>query len=90
MNIIAWVVLGLVAGAIAKTIEPQARGRGVLSTILLGIIGAFIGGSLGVILQTGRLILAASTLSSSGILLAVIGAVIAILIWNFLVSKIAL
>jgi uncharacterized membrane protein YeaQ/YmgE (transglycosylase-associated protein family) len=45
MNILAWVVLGLIAGAIAKAIDPAARGSGILGTMLLGIIGAFVGGS---------------------------------------------
>jgi uncharacterized membrane protein YeaQ/YmgE (transglycosylase-associated protein family) len=46
MNIIAWIVLGLLAGAIAKLIYPGRQGGGILTTMLLGIIGAFIGGSL--------------------------------------------
>ncbi len=45
MNILAWIVLGLIAGASAKVIDPAARG-GILSTILLGIVGAFGGGTL--------------------------------------------
>lgn len=44
MNLIAWVVLGLLAGAIAKAIYPGAQGGGILSTIVLGIIGSFVGG----------------------------------------------
>jgi uncharacterized membrane protein YeaQ/YmgE (transglycosylase-associated protein family) len=78
MNIVAWVVLGLLAGAIAKAIYPGYQGGGILSTILLGIVGAFIGGSLAVFLTTGTLALAAPTLSFPGIALAVIGAMIAI------------
>lgn len=90
MNIIAWIVLGLIAGAIAKAVDPQARGGGILSTILLGIIGAFVGGSLGVFLQTGRLALAASSLSIPGIAVAVIGAIIAVFVWNLLTRRTAL
>jgi uncharacterized membrane protein YeaQ/YmgE (transglycosylase-associated protein family) len=81
MNIIAWVVLGLLAGAIAKAIYPGSQGGGILATILLGIVGAFIGGSLGVLLTTGRLALAAPTFSLPGLGLAIIGALIAIFIW---------
>lgn len=46
MTIIAWLILGLLAGAIAKAIYPGAQGGGILSTMLLGIVGAFVGGSL--------------------------------------------
>jgi uncharacterized membrane protein YeaQ/YmgE (transglycosylase-associated protein family) len=46
MNIIAWIILGLLAGAIAKWIFPGRQGGGFLATMVLGIIGAFIGGTL--------------------------------------------
>jgi uncharacterized membrane protein YeaQ/YmgE (transglycosylase-associated protein family) len=84
MNILAWVVLGLIAGAIAKAIYPGRQGGGVLATIILGIIGAFIGGSLGVFFSTGRFVLAASTLSITGILVAILGAIVAIFLWNLM------
>jgi uncharacterized membrane protein YeaQ/YmgE (transglycosylase-associated protein family) len=87
MNIVAWIVLGLIAGAIAKAIDPQARGGGILSTILLGIIGAFVGGSLGVFFQTGHFALAATTLSIPGIAVAVIGAIVAVFIWNLITRQ---
>ncbi len=82
MNLLAWIVLGLVAGAIAKAIYPGHQGGGILSTILLGIVGAFIGGTLAIILTTGRLALATTTLSVPGIILAVLGALVAIFIWQ--------
>ena len=82
MNIVAWVVLGLIAGAIAKAIYPGRQGGGILGTILLGIIGAFVGGTLGTFLSTGTLQLAATTFSIPGIALAVRGAIVAIFIWN--------
>jgi uncharacterized membrane protein YeaQ/YmgE (transglycosylase-associated protein family) len=82
MNILAWIVLGLIAGAIAKAIYPGRQGGGVLATIILGIIGAFVGGSLGVFFSTGKFAIAASTLSLPGIGIAVLGAIVAIFIWN--------
>lgn len=47
INIIAWIVFGLIAGAIAKFLKPGADGGGWLSTIIVGIIGSVIGGFLG-------------------------------------------
>lgn len=82
MNILAWIVLGLIAGAIAKAIYPGRQGGGILGTLLLGVVGAFIGGTLGTFLSTGTLQLAATSLSIPGIAIAVIGAIIAIFIWN--------
>ncbi|MGJ5675464.1 MAG: GlsB/YeaQ/YmgE family stress response membrane protein [Nostochopsis sp.] len=87
MNILAWIVLGLIAGAIAKAIYPGHQGGGILGTIILGIVGAFIGGSLGVLLSTGRFALAASTLSIPGIIVSVIGAIIAVFLWNLLTRR---
>jgi uncharacterized membrane protein YeaQ/YmgE (transglycosylase-associated protein family) len=84
MNIIAWIVLGLIAGAIAKLIYPGRQGGGILTTMLLGIVGAFIGGSLLTLLETGTLQLTAAGLSISGLIVAIIGAMIAIFIWESL------
>ena len=47
MGILAWIVLGLVAGALAKFIMPGQQGGGILLTIVLGIVGALVGGFLG-------------------------------------------
>jgi uncharacterized membrane protein YeaQ/YmgE (transglycosylase-associated protein family) len=47
MGILGWIVLGLIAGAIAKLIMPGDDPGGIIVTMLLGIIGAVIGGFLG-------------------------------------------
>jgi len=47
MGIIGWIVLGLIAGAIAKAILPGKQGGGWIATLLLGIVGALLGGFLG-------------------------------------------
>jgi uncharacterized membrane protein YeaQ/YmgE (transglycosylase-associated protein family) len=47
MGIIAWIVLGLLAGAIAKAILPGTQGGGWIITLLLGVVGALLGGFLG-------------------------------------------
>jgi uncharacterized membrane protein YeaQ/YmgE (transglycosylase-associated protein family) len=47
MGILAWIVLGLVAGALAKFIMPGQQGGGIILTIVLGVVGALVGGFLG-------------------------------------------
>jgi uncharacterized membrane protein YeaQ/YmgE (transglycosylase-associated protein family) len=84
MNIIAWVVLGLLAGAIGKAIYPGTQGGGILSTMILGIIGAFVGGSLFTLFSTGTLALTAPGLSIPGIFVAVLGAIVAIFLWGLI------
>lgn len=90
MNIIAWVILGLIAGAIAKAIYPGDQGGGILGTIVLGIIGAFVGGSLFSLLNTGNLAIgSAASLSIPGIFVAVLGAIIAIFLWGLFTRRAA-
>ncbi len=44
VGIITWAILGLIAGFVAKWIMPRPRLKGILSTMIVGIIGALIGG----------------------------------------------
>lgn len=44
MGIIAWIVLGLIAGALAKFILPGSDPGGIVVTIIIGVIGAILGG----------------------------------------------
>jgi len=50
MGFLAFVLLGLIAGAIAKKILPGRHAGGCITTMLLGVIGAMVGGWLGGIL----------------------------------------
>ncbi|MET3767990.1 putative membrane protein YeaQ/YmgE (transglycosylase-associated protein family) [Marisediminicola sp. UYEF4] len=47
MGIIGWIILGLLAGAIAKAILPGNQGGGWLLTLVLGVVGALLGGFIG-------------------------------------------
>jgi uncharacterized membrane protein YeaQ/YmgE (transglycosylase-associated protein family) len=89
MNILAWVVLGLIAGAIAKAIDPGARGGGGwIGTILLGIVGSLVGGTLTTFFTTGHIAITATSISIPGIFVAVIGAIIAVFIWHRIVRPV--
>ncbi|BAY30632.1 transglycosylase-associated protein [Nostoc carneum NIES-2107] len=87
MNLLAWVVLGIIAGAIAKAIYPGRQGGGILSTMVLGIIGALIGGTLVSFLSPPGSIFAAATLSIPSLIIAVIGSIIAIFLWGLLTGR---
>jgi len=90
MSIIAWVILGLIAGAIAKLIYPGHQGGGILATMLLGIVGAFVGGTLFSFLSGKGLALTATAgLNPGSILVAVIGAMVAIFIWGLITRRTA-
>ena len=84
MSIIAWIILGLLAGAIAKAIYPGRQGGGFLATMFLGVIGSFIGGALHSLITTRSLRLVGAGFTIPGVFLAVVGAVIAIYVWEML------
>ena len=53
MGILAWIVFGLIAGALAKFIMPGRDPGGIIVTILIGIAGAVLGGFIGSFLGFG-------------------------------------
>ena len=75
--IISIIVIGLIAGAVARLVVPGRQNISIPMTILLGIIGSFVGGFLGyLIFQRGG-----SFLQPSGIIGSIIGAIIVLLIY---------
>ena len=78
--IIGIIVVGLIAGALARLLVPGRQDLSILATIVIGIIGSFLGGFLGYLLfhkdsQDGLL-------QPSGIIGSVIGAIIVLLLWT--------
>lgn len=47
MSILAWIVFGLIAGSIANFVDPHSSKGGILASIVLGVVGAVVGGYLG-------------------------------------------
>jgi uncharacterized membrane protein YeaQ/YmgE (transglycosylase-associated protein family) len=78
--ILSIIVIGLIAGALARLLVPGRQGLSIPATILLGIVGSLVGGFL------GRLLFGADSgsgfLQPAGIIGSVIGAVIVLLIWT--------
>lgn len=85
MGIIAWIVLGLIAGFIASKIYAGS-GQGVVMDIVLGIVGAFVGGFLfnliGAVGVTG--------FNIWSMIVAIIGAVVVLWIYHAIVGRRAL
>ncbi|VDH04218.1 GlsB/YeaQ/YmgE family stress response membrane protein [Bergeyella zoohelcum] len=77
MGILTWIILGLIAGALAKAIMPGNQGMGWIMTIILGIVGAFVGGWIGTLLNLGTV----EDFSLGSMALAVVGALI--VLWVF-------
>jgi uncharacterized membrane protein YeaQ/YmgE (transglycosylase-associated protein family) len=80
MGIIGWVLLGFLAGLIAKAIMPGAERGGFILTTLLGIGGALLGGFLATVLGLGDPIDEFFDLSTW--VAAVAGALVILFAWN--------
>ncbi|MDT3440710.1 MULTISPECIES: GlsB/YeaQ/YmgE family stress response membrane protein [unclassified Pseudofrankia] len=80
VTIISWIVLGLIAGAVARLLVPGPDPMGVPTTILLGVVGSFIGGFLGYVLFDKDL--SEGALQPSGVIGSIIGAIILLLIYR--------
>lgn len=89
MGIIAWIVLGLIAGAIAKAIYPGTQGGGFIATTALGILGALVGGYLGQVLLGTSAGASYGALTIPSVAFAVIGAVVLLFIWGLLTQRAA-
>jgi uncharacterized membrane protein YeaQ/YmgE (transglycosylase-associated protein family) len=82
MSIIAWIVLGLIAGFIASKIVNKA-GEGVFLDIVLGIVGALVGGFLFQTFGMGGV----SGVYLYSILVAVVGAIVVLVIYHALIRR---
>jgi len=78
MGFIAFLILGLIAGAIAKLLMPGRQGGGWLITLLLGVVGALLGGWLGSVLFNAPL---GDFFSIWTWVLAIVGSFIVLLIY---------
>jgi uncharacterized membrane protein YeaQ/YmgE (transglycosylase-associated protein family) len=78
--IITMIIVGIVAGYLARLLVPGRDPMGFLQTVLLGIVGSFIGGFLGYVLFDKDI--EEGALQASGVVGSIIGAVIALLVYN--------
>ena len=85
MSIIGWILLGLLAGVIAKRIMPGSESIGIILTTLLGIVGALLGGFLAMALGLGDPLDEFFDISTW--VAAIIGAIIIIFAWNLISGR---
>jgi uncharacterized membrane protein YeaQ/YmgE (transglycosylase-associated protein family) len=84
MGIIGWIVLGLIAGAIAKAILPGDDPGGIFVTMLIGIVGAIVGGFIASALGIGDL---DEFFDIGTWVIAIAGSLLLLLIYRMLVGR---
>ena len=77
MGILSWILLGLIAGVLAKALRPGRDPGGCIITILIGIVGAVLGGWIATRLGWGDV----DEFNLYSILVATGGALIVLIIW---------
>jgi len=81
LGIVGWIVFGLVVGVIAKLIMPGRDPGGIIVTMLLGIVGAVLGGFL------GRALGFYGPQQAAGWLMSIAGAIVVLMIYRLMVGR---
>ncbi len=79
--IIGLLIIGLIAGFIARALVPGPDPMGIVGTLVLGIIGSFVGGFLGALLF-GKDLDTEGWFQASGIIGSILGAIVVLLIYR--------
>ena len=80
MGIVAFIIIGLIAGLLARAILPGNQSMGLIATTLLGIVGSFVGGIIGSLFTRGGRIF---DLHPAGLILSVVGAIVVLLLLGY-------
>lgn len=82
MSFLLWIVFGLVIGLVSKAIHPGEEPVGFLPTVLIGIAGSFLGGSVNYLLSSGN-----SQFRPAGILMSIVGGILFCALWRYFKLK---
>jgi len=77
MGLIVFLIVGLIAGFIARALVPGRDPMGWMGTMILGIIGSFVGGTLAALLFGGTL-----DVTPAGLIGSILGSIVVLLIWR--------
>jgi uncharacterized membrane protein YeaQ/YmgE (transglycosylase-associated protein family) len=83
MGLLSWIVFGLIAGGVAKFLMPGRDPGGCIITIIVGIVGALLGGFLATQLGFGGI----SGFDLRSFFIAVLGAIILLILWRMISGR---
>jgi len=78
MGILSWIILGLIAGALAKFLMPGRDPGGIIITMFLGIVGAVVGGFISTRIGFGDV----TGINIRSLIIAIVGAIIVLVIYR--------
>jgi uncharacterized membrane protein YeaQ/YmgE (transglycosylase-associated protein family) len=84
MGIVSWIVVGLIAGVLAKWIMPGRDPGGIVITVLLGIVGAIVGGFLVGLVMPGDVV---TGINITTIIVATLGAILLLVIYRLIFAR---
>ena len=83
MGLLSWILFGLIAGAIAKMLMPGRDPGGCIITIIIGVVGALLGGFIATWLGYGGV----SGFDFRSFVIAVLGSILLLGIWRMLAGR---
>ena len=89
ISLIIWIILGFLAGFIAKSIMPGPDGSGFILTTILGIVGAVVGGYIGGLLFNTPMVSSFDNIGNSllSFVFSVIGAIVVLAIYHLITGR---
>lgn len=87
MSLIIWLVIGLIAGFVARAVVPGNDSMGVVGTIVLGLVGSLVGGFLGNLISGGDF--PGDLWDPAGIIGSIVGAIVALIAYRAMNSRTA-
>jgi uncharacterized membrane protein YeaQ/YmgE (transglycosylase-associated protein family) len=83
MGLLSWIVFGLIAGAIAKLLMPGKDPGGCILTVIIGVVGALLGGFLATWLGYGGI----SGFDFRSFVIAVLGSILLLGLWRLMAGR---
>lgn len=83
MGIIIFLVIGFLAGLLARALVPGDDSMGIIGTTILGVIGSFVGGAIGALFSSSKI----TEFNTSGLILSIIGAIVALLVYRQIAAR---
>jgi len=83
LSIIWFLIIGLVAGLLARLIMPGKDAMGLLATMILGVVGSVLGGVISWAIWGAS----ADRIQPSGLLMSILGAIVVLLVWRMIKGR---